>query len=398
MNPSTEHAAARPLDGLKVLDFSRVLAGPYCTALLADLGADVLKIESPGGDDYRHIGPFFPDGASAVFESVNRGKRSAVLDLGTADGRRVVHALATQADVVVENFRPGVAARLGIGFDELAAINPRLVYLSISGFGQDGPNAARPAYDVIMQALSGIMAVTGGKDGPPTLIGESVADITSGLFGSWAILAALVERSRTERGRYIDLAMFDAMIALQPTVVARMFATGTPPRRAGNRHPASAPFGIYAAADGDFALAILNNKLFATFAAAIGKPDLARDPRFLDDARRIASGDVLAAEIEAWSRALTVAQVVAELAEAGVPAGEVNDMTTALASAQARHRPPLQPITTIDAPAPRLSPQQPARFRGTPTQATRRAPALGADTDAVIAAPGLAWPTSRRSS
>lgn len=370
----------QPLGGLRILDFSRVLAGPYCTALLADIGADVLKIEPPTGDDYRHIGPFYPDGSSCLFEAVNRGKRSAVIDLATEQGKKLAAALAAEADVVVENFRPGVALRLGIGWDALSAVNARLVYVSISGFGQDGPNATRPAYDPIIQAVAGLMSATGRADGPPTLIGESVADITSGLFASWAILAALLERTRTGRGRYIDLAMFDALVALQPTVVARTLATGLPPKRTGNRHPASAPFGIYAAADGDVAIACLNSKLFETLCSVMGKPDLPRDPRFTTDAARVDNGTELADEIEAWSGALSVTEVVRMLSAAGVPAGEVNDIAQTLASRQATVRPPLQTLVdgvdTI-----RSAPRQPARFMGLPEQSSRRAPNLGAEID-----------------
>src|SRR4051812_44507876 len=173
----------KPLEGLRVLDFTRVLSGPYCTALLADLGADVLKIEPPQGDDYRHIGPFHNDGSSALFETVNRGKRSVVLDLAQPRDRELALSLSTDADVVIENFRPGVADKLGIGFTEMKKRNKRIVYASISGFGQDGPNARRPAYDIVLQALTGIMSVTGEPDGAPTLIGESIADVVTGLFG-----------------------------------------------------------------------------------------------------------------------------------------------------------------------------------------------------------------------
>ena len=239
----------KPLDGIRVLDFTRVLAGPYCTALLADLGADVLKVESPQGDDYRYIGPFYENELSAVFETVNRGKRSLVLDLSTPAGQELAIRLAQDADVVVENFRPGVVDKLGIGWGRLSPFNAGLVYVSISGFGQGGPNAGRPAYDIIVQAMTGIMTITGDPEGPPTLIGESIADVASGLFASWSVLAALVERTRTGRGRRIDVAMFDAMIALQPLVVTRYLATGIASKRVGNRHAQSAPFGAFKAAE-----------------------------------------------------------------------------------------------------------------------------------------------------
>jgi CoA:oxalate CoA-transferase len=380
----------QPLAGVRILDFSRVLAGPYCTALLADIGADVLKIEQPGGDDYRHIGPFSTDGSSAVFNAVNRGKRSVVLDLNSADGKNAACALARDADVVVENFRPGVADRLGIGWKQLSAINPGLVYVSISGFGQSGPNAARPAYDVIMQAMSGIMATTGRPDGPPTLIGESIADIVSGLFASWSILAALVGRQRGQTGTYIDLAMFDAMIALQPLVTSRYLTTGEPPKRVGNRHPASAPFGVFAAKDGEFALAVLNDKLFETLAAAINQPDLATDQRFASDLSRAANEAALRAAIETWSRQRTVAATVRVLVAAGVPCAEVDDIERALASDQAQHRPPLQEVVGADGSRIR-SPKQPAYFNGRPAGGNTTAPALGAHTNVVLSDITKAW-------
>ena len=196
----------KPLAGVTVLDFTRVLAGPYATALMADLGADVIKVESPGGDDYRHVGPF-RDGESALFQTVNRGKRSIVLDLRTADDLAVAQNLAGRADVVVENFRPGVMARLGLDATALQAANPGLVYASVSGFGQSGPHAARPAYDIIVQAMSGLMDLTGEPAAAPTMVGEAMADVAGGLFAAWGIMVALFDRERTGRGRVVDLAL-----------------------------------------------------------------------------------------------------------------------------------------------------------------------------------------------
>lgn len=373
----------KPLADLRVLDFSRVLAGPYCTALLADLGAEVIKVEPPGGDDYRHIGPFV-DGESMLFATVNRGKRSIVLDLAKAEDLAVAHALAAQSDVVVENFRPGVADKLGIGWAQLSALNPRLVYASISGFGQEGGLAKRPAYDVILQAMSGIMAVTGEPDGPPTLVGESIADVAAGLFASWAVLAALHERHGTGRGRHIDLAMFDAMVALQPLVVARYLATGEAPRRVGNRHPLSAPFGAFAARDGSFVLAVLNDKLFQRLAACIGAPGIAADPRFATDSDRLANEAALRALIEDWSRRLGAREAVEALVAHGVPAAEINDMAEALASPHAEARGLLQEVSDARAGV-RQVPEQPARFAGAPRGGLAAAPRLDGDRSAILA-------------
>jgi CoA:oxalate CoA-transferase len=379
----------RPLSGIRVLDFTRVLAGPYCTALLADLGADVIKVEPPAGDDYRHIGPFVGS-ESALFLAVNRGKRSIVLDLADAQDLAVALALARKADVVVENFRPGVADKLGIGWDALAALNPSLVYASISGFGQTGPLSKRPAYDIIVQALSGIMAVTGEADGPPTLIGESIGDVVAALFGSWSIMAALVERGRTGRGRRLDVAMLDTMIAMQPLVVARYLASGVAPVRVGNRHPLSTPFGVFRAGDRSFVLAVLNDKLFAALMEVIGAPAAASDPRFATDALRSASEPALRAIIERWSMRRTAAEAVATLAAAGVPAAEIETIAQALGSEQAALRDPLQQMTHPVLGAIRTL-EQPVRFDGLTRGGLAAAPLLGqhsAEIRAEIAAEG----------
>lgn len=387
--------SGRPLDGLRVLDFTRVLSGPYATALLADLGAEVIKVEAPGGDDYRHIGPFLADGSSAIFEAVNRGKRGIVLDLGSAEGRAAAQALAAGADVVVENFRPGVADKLGIGWSALSAENPRLVFASISGFGQSGPDAGRPAYDIVVQAMSGLMHVTGDPAGPPTLIGESIADVVSGLFASWAILAALHERDRTGIGRRIDVSMFDAMMALQPLIVARAAASGEAPMRVGNRHPLSAPFGAFRAADRSFVVAVLNEKLFAALAGVIGRPELSGDPRFASDSLRLANEATLRAEIEAWSLPLTATEAVARLVAAGVPAAEVGDTLTALSGAEARGRPVTQ---TVVHPAlgPFAVPEQPAHFAGAPRGVSAPAPRLGEHDGDLAGDPARVWAPRRQ--
>ncbi len=365
----------RPLSGLRVLDFTRVLAGPYCTALLADLGADVIKVESPAGDDYRHIGPFV-DGESALFLAVNRGKRSIVLDLAQPDDLSIALALARSSDVVVENFRPGVADKLGIGWDALSAHNASLVYASISGFGQTGAQSARPAYDIIVQALSGIMAVTGQPDGPPTLIGESIGDVVAAIFASWSILAALVERGRTGRGRRLDVAMLDAMIALQPLVVARYLASGVAPVRVGNRHPLSAPFGVFRASDASFVLAVLNDKLFTALTTLIGAHDAARDPRFATDTLRSANEPALRALIEQWSMRRTAAVAVDALMAAGVPAAGIETIAQALDSRQAAERDPLQQMEHPVLGAIRTL-EQPVRFAGASRGGMAAAPMLG---------------------
>ncbi len=373
----------RPLDGVRVLDFTRVLAGPYATALMADLGADVIKVEGPGGDDYRHIGPF-REGESALFQTVNRGKRSIVLDLKAAEDVALARRLAARADVLVENFRPGVMEKLGLGAGALQAMNPRLVFASISGFGQDGPDAARPAYDVIVQAMSGIMEQTGAADGPPTMVGEAVADVAGGLFGAWGILAALYERERTGRGRRIDLALFDALASMMPTAAARVLVCDEDPCRTGNRHALSAPFGTYAAGAGRFAVAVLNDRLFAAFCAAIGRPELAADPRFASDGDRRAHESLLAEAIEDWAAALSADEAVARLAAAGVPASALATARAVWTSDRVRRRGLVSEVAHPGLGALSL-PEQPVRFAGCPRGGRLAAPALDAHGAAIRA-------------
>jgi CoA:oxalate CoA-transferase len=382
MPESTEKSASRPLDGIRILDFTRVLAGPMSTALLADLGAEVVKVEPPQGDDYRAIGPM-KNGQSALFTVMNRNKQSLVLDLKHAEAVAVVHELARQVDVVVENFRPGVAERLGIGPETLRALNPRLVYVSVSGFGQTGPLAHRPAYDIIVQAMSGLMEATGEPQGAPTLVGEAVSDVVAGLFASWATLAALLQAQRTGDGQHVDVAMFDTTLSFLATSMSRYLFTGLPARRVGNRHPLSAPFGVYRARDGHYALAVLNKKLFDATAAAMDLPELASDPRFASDETRSANEPALRAALEGWSTQHDVAQVVARLESAGVPAAPIWNIEQALNSEQIRSRGLLCEVEDERLPGLRL-PTQPVHFNGALPNRAQRAPALGEHTELLL--------------
>jgi CoA:oxalate CoA-transferase len=375
-------APIRPLDGLRVLDFTRVLAGPLATALLADLGAEVIKVEPPQGDDYRAIGPM-RNGESALFTVMNRNKKSLVLDLKQPQAVALVEELAGKVDVVVENFRPGVADRLGIGYERLAAHNPRLVYVSVSGFGQTGPYAGRPAYDVIVQAMSGIMEATGDPNGPPTLVGEAISDVVAGLFASWAILAAVHQTQRTGQGQQVDVAMFDTTLSFLVTSMSRYLFTGTPARRVGNRHPLSAPFGVYKAKDGHFALAVLNRKLFAALANAIGQPAWGQDETLASDEQRSAREPELRAAIEAWAGDHSVEAVVAIIEQAGVPVAPIWNIAQALESPQALARNLLQPADDERLPGLRL-PVQPVRFGGSAPSQPTRAPALGEHTEDLL--------------
>lgn len=373
---------ALPLDGIRVIDFSRVLAGPLCSALLGDLGADVIKIEPPAGDDYRAIGPF-SGGESGLFNAMNRNKQSVVIDLKHDEGRAIAQALCAQADVVVENFRPGVADRLGIGYAELSARHPELVYASVSGFGQTGPESHRPAYDIVLQAMCGLMDVTGSPDGAPTLVGDSISDSVSGLFASWGVLAALLARERTGKGTHVDVAMFDATLSLTAGLVARYATSGVTPRRVGNRHASSAPFGAYRAKDGYFVVAVLNNRLFERFAQAISQPELLDDARFVDDATRSDNEAALRTCIESWSESHSVAEVNARLSDAGIPVAPIQNISEALESEQACERGLLIETTAADGSTVRL-PRQPVQFSAWPATRTTRAPKLGEHTQAVL--------------
>ena len=256
------------LEGVRVLDLSRVLAGPYCGAFLADLGADVVKVEAPNGDDARHLGPF--KGAESVyFAELNHGKRSVVLNFKDPNDHERFMRLVEHADVVLENFRPGVTKRLGMDAESVHKTNPRIIYASISGFGQEGPFRNRPAYDLIVQAMSGIMAATGPEGGQPTRVGESLGDVVSGIFAGWAICAALYERERTGIGRSVDVSMFNSLLALQVTNLSLLLADGKLPGRIGNRHPVSVPFDTYPAKDGLVALAVANDRIWARLALSL---------------------------------------------------------------------------------------------------------------------------------
>jgi len=372
----------KPLAGVRVFDVTRVLAGPYCTALLADLGAEVIKLEPPKGDDYRHIGPF-RDGQSALFLLTNRGKKSIAIDLRHAAGRKLAQDIAATCDVAVENFRPGVAARLGLGPDELRARRPDLIYASISGFGQTGPWTDLPAYDLVVQAMSGLMAVTGEEGGAPLKVGESFGDLAAGLFASWAILAALVKRSQTGEGSVIDVAMYDALFSLLPTAHAQYLYAGREPQRVGNRHPLSTPFGCFAASNGLVAVAVLNDRQFAALADLIGASALAADPRFASDSARTANEPALRALIEAWSTTRSVEALVATLSAASIPCAPIQTVHQAAESPQTRARDLIAtlPHTTLGA-VPVVG--QPVRFDGMKCGSERAAPDLGADSEDIL--------------
>jgi crotonobetainyl-CoA:carnitine CoA-transferase CaiB-like acyl-CoA transferase len=323
-----------PLAGLKVVELARILAGPWAGQVLADLGADVTKVESPAGDDTRTWGPPFidnPDGTSdaAYFHAANRGKRSVVADFTTPEGQAAVRALIADADVVIENFKVGGLARYGLDYPTLAAINPRLVYCSITGFGQDGPYAPRAGYDFIVQGMSGIMDLTGEPDGAPQKIGVAFADIMTGLYSVIAIQAALAMRERTGRGQQIDMALLDTMTGVLANQAMNWFASGVSPTRVGNAHMNVCPYAVFPTSDGWFILAVGNDGQFRRFCDAMGLPEMRDDPRFATNAGRLAFKDILFERIEAATSLVPKLELLARLEAVGVPAGPINTVAQA---------------------------------------------------------------------
>jgi crotonobetainyl-CoA:carnitine CoA-transferase CaiB-like acyl-CoA transferase len=327
-----------PLNSIRVLDLTRVLAGPFATMLLADLGADVVKVERPGeGDETRHLPPAV-DGESHYFVSVNRNKRGVVVDLKVPEGRDLVLRLAGVCDVVIENFRPGVAGRLGVDYESVTRFNPEIVYCSISAFGQTGPLAERGAFDIAMQALGGGMSLTGEPGGPPMRSGLPMADLGTGLFATIGILAAVVEKQRTGRGQFVDVAMFDAMAGLLTQHAGRYFMTGESTRPAGNGHAAIVPYGSFPAADGDLVIANLGESFWPKIARAIGRPELADDERFRTNGARLQHREELEGLLTAALRERTVAEWEAILTEHDVPHAPVLNVAQVLEHPQARSR------------------------------------------------------------
>jgi crotonobetainyl-CoA:carnitine CoA-transferase CaiB-like acyl-CoA transferase len=380
------------LSDLLILDFSRVLAGPYATMVLADLGARVIKIEQPGlGDETRQWGPpFTEDGLSAYFIAVNRNKQSVTINLKHPDGQAIARTLARRADVLIENFLPGTMSRLGLSYDDLRIVNPRLIYCSITGYGQYGPDAHRPGYDTVIQAEGGLMSITGEPDGQPMKTGVAVADITTGLYAATSILAALHYRSQTGEGQYIDLALFDVQLSWLANVASAYLISGQPPRRYGNAHATIVPYQPFAAADGYIMIAVGNDRQFARFCQVLNRPEWVTDKRFATNPARVTNRESLIEAIADIIAREPVVVWVEKLRAADVPCGPVNDIPTALHSRQAQARAMVQQIDGIRmvGPAPVFS-ATPATIRSAP-------PALGADTEAVLAEFGYSAEQIRR--
>ena len=382
-----------PLSHLTVLDLSRVLAGPWCTQLLADLGAEVIKIEKPGsGDDTRRWGPpFLKDrdgrdtGEAAYYLGCNRGKKSVAIDFTKREGSDLVRDLAKNADVVVENFKVGGLKKYRLDYASLAAVNPRLVYCSITGFGQTGPYAARAGYDFIIQGMGGFMSVTGERDdapgGGPQKAGIAISDLMTGMYAATAVLAALAHRERSGAGQYIDTCLFDTQVAMMAVMNMNYLVSGTPPGRAGNAHQNIVPYQVFACADGHLILAVGNDAQFARFSEVAGKPEW--DPRFAVNAGRVEQRDTLVPMIAELVRTRTQRDWLAALEAVGVPCGPINRLDQVFADPQVQAR-----RMRIDLPHPRSGtvPQvgNPLRFSTTPVTYTQAPPLLGEHTEAVL--------------
>jgi CoA:oxalate CoA-transferase len=378
-----------PLDDLLIIDLSRVLAGPYATMILSDLGARVIKVERPGtGDDSRQIGPFLGD-QSAYFASINRGKQSIALDLKDTGDRAIFEALVARADVLVENYRPGVMARLGLGWDVLHARHPRLIYAAASGFGQTGPDAHKAAYDMVVQAMGGIMSVTGWPGGKPTRVGTSVGDITAGLFTVIGILSALHDRARTGEGQFVDVAMLDGQIAILENAVARYAVSGVAPGPLGARHPSITPFAAYACQDGHIVIAAGNDALWAALLDALDLGALKANPRFATNALRTEAADTIATILETALMTAPAAHWLPRLEAAGVPCGPLHDVAQALAHPQVRARGMVIETAFPDG-TPLLAAGNPVKLSRHADPAVRpAAPGLDADRQAILQELGL---------
>ncbi len=386
-----------PLAGVRVLDLSRVLAGPWATQTLADLGAEVIKIERPGaGDDTRHWGPPFTattdgsKGDAAYFLCANRGKKSVALDIASPEGAEAVRKLAATCDVVVENFKTGGLKKYGLDHAALSAVNPKLVYCSITGFGQDGPDAHRAGYDYMIQAMGGLMSITGQPDGAPGAepmkVGVAVVDLFTGLYASNAILAALWHARATGEGQHVDIALFDVQAAMLANQATNWFVSGKAPTRMGNAHPNLAPYQPFPCSDGMVVIAVGNDGQFRALAKALGVEPMGADPRFATNALRVQHRAELSPALSALTAGFTMKGLMAALEAAGVPCGPVNTIDQVFEEPQALHRGLTVEQSRPDLATPIRTVASPIRLSKTPVRYDAPPPKLGQDTDDVLAA------------
>jgi CoA:oxalate CoA-transferase len=374
----------RPFDNLVVLDLTRVLAGPYAAMMLADYGADVIKIETPdSGDDSRAFGPFVGQ-ESAYFMSLNRGKRSMTLNLKSPEAVALFKEMAVKADIVLENYRPGTMEKFGLGYDVLKQINPGLIYVSCSGFGQSGPYMKKPAYDVIVQGMGGIMSITGQEGGEPTKAGASIGDLAAGLFTMIGVTTALYTRQRTGHGQMVDVAMLDCQVAILENAIARYVTSGTVPGPIGNRHSSITPFDAFKAEDGYIIIAVGNDKLWSGFCRLVGRPELIEDERFKSNSERTLNQAPLKAVLNQIFPARTVAQWIAALDAAGIPCGPINTIDRLLEDPQVKARDMIVDVVHPVAGHLRM-PGLPIKLSETPGEVSRPSPLLGQHTEEILA-------------
>jgi crotonobetainyl-CoA:carnitine CoA-transferase CaiB-like acyl-CoA transferase len=383
-DPPTRTAAAGPLNGVFVLDLTRVLSGPFCTMMLADMGARVIKVERPGdGDETRAWGPPFVGGESAYFLGTNRNKESITLDFKRPEGRRIINRLIDRADVIVENFRPGTLARMGLNYASLANSHPKLIYASISGFGQTGPRQFEAGYDAVVQAEGGLMSITGDADGPPFRVGVAIADLVAGMLAAQGIVLALYAREKTGRGQQVDIGMLDGVISILSYHASMHLTANIRSRRVGNRHATIAPYETFAAADGEFFLAVGNDDQFRRFCAAAGVTSLPEDSRFTTNPARVVHNAQLRQRLSPVLCARPRAYWIEILTEAGVPCGDVRDVPEALADPQILAREMIQSVEHATAGMLKVV-GVPIKLSETPGSVRSAPPTLGQHTDAIL--------------
>ncbi len=373
-----------PLEGYRVLDLSRILAGPFCTMVLADQGAEVIKVERPDiGDDTRTWGPPFAGGESAYYLCCNRNKKSIVVDLKKESGRELILELAKTSDVFIENFTPGLTKKFGLSYDDLREINPRLVYASISAYGQDGPYRDRPGYDMVLSAVGGLMHITGERDGPPCKVGVAITDVVTGLYASGAITSALLWRERSGKGQYLDICLLDAQVSGLANIASNYLVAGKEATRWGTAHESIVPYQVFNTADRPIAIAAANQKLWTSFCLAIGKWDWVDDERFESNPKRVENRDVLLPKIEETLSQKTCDEWMEILVEAAVPCGPVNDMAHLFADPQVIHRNMIAEIEHPTIGTLRLG-GIPVKYSETPGSVRMHPPLLGEHTDEVL--------------
>ena len=373
----------QPLQGIRVLDLSRVLAGPYCTMVLGDLGAEVIKVEPPEGDETRAWGPPFAEGESAYYLCVNRNKRGIVINLKTDEGKKILRDLALQSDVLVENFRPGTLEKFGLDFETLHELNPRLVYCSITGFGQTGPMRDKPGYDFMIQALGGLMSITGEPEGEPMKTGVAVVDLFAGQNAVIAILAALQARTLTGHGQRLDIALFDSQLGWLANVASNYLISGNLPKRHGNAHPNIVPYQSFQASDGWFAIAVGNDRQFARLCEMLAKPEFSADERFATNSARVQNREVLIGLLKSIFVMRRVSEWLSALGEAEIPCGPINNFEQVFSMQQVQER---EMLVKMDHPTIGELPLvgSPLKFSDTPVQYRLHPPLMGEHTEEIL--------------